>query len=218
MLNELVRRLGAGKADRRAAERKRRRFPIGWLKDGALQPALGLEISEKGVLFASREPPADSHVDVAIDLGGRRVRARLKVARQGTMARDGVDWTIIAGVFEGIAADDWDAVVRFCKDLAEPPNKAAEELSAHSGVDDDAYRLLPLRIQQRIVAELVAAGRLAPGSDAKNPLLRMSYAGKNRSGTAHRLAVTSRRVEDGEVLQFDSFVTVDDAGNVQLER
>lgn len=217
MLNELVRRLGAGKADRRAAERKRRRFPIGWLKDGALQPALGLEISEKGVLFASREAPADSHVDVAIDLGGRRVRARLKVARQGTMGRDGVDWTIIAGVFEGIAADDWDAVVRFCKDLAEPPNKAADELSAQSG-DDDAYRLLPLRIQQRIVAELVAAGRLAPGSDAKNPLLRMSYAGKNRSGTAHRLAVTSRRVEDGEVLQFDSFVTVDDAGNVQLER
>jgi len=217
MLNELVRRLGAGKADRRAAERKRKRFPIGWLKDGALQPALGLEISEKGVLFASREPPADSHVDVAIDVGGRRVRARLKVARQGAMARDGVDWTIIAGVFEGIAADDWDAVVRFCKDVAEPPNKAAEELSAQSG-DDDAYRLLPLKIQQRIVAELVAAGRLAPGSDAKNPLLRMSYAGKNRSGTAHRLAVTSRRVEDGEVLQFDSFVTVDDAGNVVLER
>ncbi|HTD36689.1 MAG TPA: hypothetical protein VK669_04160 [Candidatus Limnocylindrales bacterium] len=217
MLNELVRRLGAGKADRRAAERKRKRFPIGWLKDGAMQPALGLEISEKGVLFASRDAPADSHVDVAIDLGGRRVRARLKVARQGTMGRDGVDWTIIAGVFEGIAADDWDAVVRFCKDVAEPPNKAAEELSAQSG-DDDAYRLLPLRIQQRIVAALVAAGRLAPGSDAKNPLLRMSYAGKNRSGTAHRLAVTSRRVDDGEVLQFDSFVTVDDAGNVQLER
>lgn len=217
MLNELVRRLVAGKADRRSAERRRKRFPIGWLKDGALQPALGLEISEKGVLFASREAPADAQVDVAIDLVGRRVRARLKITRQGTMARDGVDWTIIAGVFEGIAADDWDAVVRFCKDVAEPPNKAAEELSALGG-DDDAYRLLPLRIQQRIVAELVAAGRLAPGSDAKNPLLRMSYAGKNRSGTAHRLAVTSRRVEDGEMLQFDSFVTVDDAENVQLER
>src|SRR5579884_4156042 len=110
MLNELVRRLGAGKADRRAAERRRKRFPIGWLKDGALVSGLGLEISEKGVLFASRDAPSDVHVDVAIDLGGRRVRARLKVARQGTMSRDGHDWAIIAGVFEGIAADDWDAV------------------------------------------------------------------------------------------------------------
>jgi hypothetical protein len=218
MLNELVRRLGAGKADRRAAERRRKRFPIGWLKDGALVSGLGLEISEKGVLFASRDAPPDVHVDVAIDLAGRRVRARLKVARQGTMSRDGQDWAIIAGVFEGIAADDWDAVVRFCKNVAEPSNKAAEELSALGGEDDDAYRLLPLKIQQRVVAELVAAGRLAPGSDAKNPLLRMSYAGKARNGTAHRLAVTSRRNADGEVLQFDSFLTVDDAGNVQLER
>ncbi|HEX3463357.1 MAG TPA: hypothetical protein VHS78_04775 [Candidatus Elarobacter sp.] len=212
-----MRRLAAAKADRRAAERRRKRFPIGWLKDGALVSALGLEISEKGVLFASREAPAAAHVDVAIDLGARRVRARLKVARHGTMAREGVDWAIIAGVFEGIAADDWDAVVRFCKDLAEPANKAADELSAH-GEDDDAYRLLPLKTQQRVVAELVAAGRLAPGSDAKNPLLRMSYAGKTRNGMAHRLAVTSRRVEDGEVLQFDSSLTVDDHGNVTLER
>lgn len=220
MLNELVRRLGAGKGDRRAAERKRKRFPIGWLKDGALVSGLGLEISEKGVLFASREPPSDAHVDVAVDLGGRRVRARLKIARQGTMSRDGHDWVIIAGVFEAIAADDWDAVVRFCKDLAEPRNKAAEELSALGGdEDDDAYRLLPLRLQQRIVAELVAAGRLAPGSDAKNPLLRMSYSGRTRNGLAHRLAVTSRRVaDDGEVLQFDTHLTVDDAGNVTLER
>jgi len=48
-------------------------------------PALGLEISEKGVLFATREAPPGRIVDVAIDLGPRRVRARVKVARQGTM-------------------------------------------------------------------------------------------------------------------------------------
>lgn len=218
MFNELVRRLGGGgKADRRGAERKRRRYPIAWLKDGALVSALGLEISEKGLLFASIEPPPGSHVDVAIDLGAKRVRARVKIARQGTMARDGTDWAIIAGVFEGIAADDWDAVVRFCKDQRDPGNKAAEELAALGSEDDDAYRLLPLRVQQRVVSILVQAGRLAPGSDAKNPLLRMSYRGKTPTG-AHRLEVHSRRLEDGEVLQFDSTLAVDDAGNVQLER
>ncbi|HEY0394976.1 MAG TPA: hypothetical protein VGD01_10835 [Candidatus Elarobacter sp.] len=216
MLNEFVRRLGAGKADRRGAERQRKRYPIAWLKDGVLMAAIGLEISEKGLLFASHEAPPGPHVDVAIDLGKRRVRARVKIARQGTMAREGTDWAIIAGVFEGIAADDWDAVVRFCKNLAEPVNRGADELAAHAAEDDDAYRLLPLRIQERVVAVLVGAGRLAPGSSAKNPLLRMSYQGKSRTG-AHRLAVHSRRVVDGEKHEFDSVLTVDDAGNVQLE-
>ena len=45
----------------------------------------------------------------------------------------------------------------------------------------------------------------------------MTYAGKTRTG-AHRLAVRSRRNLDGEVLNFDSFLAVDDAGNVTLDR
>jgi hypothetical protein len=72
-------------------------------------------------------------------------------------------------------------------------------------------------VQERVVSALVAAGRLSSGSEPKNPLLRMSYTGKTTAG-AHRLAVHSRRVEDGEVFQFDSFLTIDDAGNVHLDR
>ena len=216
ILNELFRRL-AGQRERRAADRMRRRYPIAWLREGALVSAFGLEISEKGVLFATREPPSARNVDVVIDLEGRRVRARLKVARHGTMARDGIDWQLIAGVFEGIAADDWDAVVRFCKSFNEPPNKAAEELAAMAGGADDAYRLLPLRVQQRVVEALIAAGRLAPTSRPESALIRMSYAGKSSTGS-HRLAVHSRRHQDDQVLQFDSMLTVDDSGEVQLER
>lgn len=216
MLNELVRRISAGKSERRGAERVRKRFPIAWLHRGALAPGLGLEISEKGVLFAAREAPPGPSVDVALDLGARRVRARLSIARQGSMAREGTEWAVIAGVFQGIAADDWDAIVRFCKNVGEPTNKGAEELAALAAADD-AYRLLPLKVQQRIVEALIGAGRLAPESDAKSPLLRMTYVGKVRSG-AHRLAVRSRRNLDGNVLNFDSFLAIDDAGNVTLER
>jgi hypothetical protein len=216
VFNELLKRLGSRKSERRSADRVRRRFPVGWMRDGTLVPGLGLEISEKGVLFAAKEGPPGGNVEVALDLHGRRVRARLKIVRKGKMTRDGVDWVVIACVFEGIAADDWDAIVRFCKNLDDPANKAAQELSALAG-DDDAYRLLPLRVQQRVVAILVNAGRLAPGSDAKNPLLRMSYDGSARAGE-HRLAVHSRRSADGEMLQFDSVLIVDDAGNVHLEK
>jgi PilZ domain-containing protein len=217
VFNELLKRLGSRKSERRSADRVRRRYPIGWIKNGTLIPGLGLEISEKGLLFASKESPAGAHADVALDLNGRRVRARLKIVRKGTMTRDGVEWAVIACVFEGIAADDWDAIVRFCKNLEDPSNKAAQELSALSGSDDDAYRLLPLKVQQRVVAVLIKAGRLAPGSDAKNPLLRMSYDGSTRAAE-HRLAVHSRRSVEGEMLQFDSVLLVDDAGNVTLER
>ena len=86
-----------------------------------------------------------------------------------------------------------------------------------AGADDDAYRLLPLRVQQRVVSALIGAGRLAANSRPENALLRMSYAGKTSAGV-HRLAVHSRRHEDAEVLQFDSFLTVAEAGEVQLER
>jgi hypothetical protein len=201
LFNELLKRLGSRKSERRSADRVRRRYPIAWVKDGTLVPGLGLEISEKGILFATKESPPGTHADVALDLHGRRVRARLKIVRKGAMTRDGVEW---------------DAIVRFCKNLDDPGNKAAQELSALSG-DDDAYRLLPLKVQQRVVAVLVTAGRLAPGSDAKNPLLRMSYDSSTRAGE-HRLAVHSRRLVDGELLSFDSILTVDDGGHVTLER
>jgi hypothetical protein len=217
MLNELVRRL-SGTHDRREAERVRKRYPMAWLRGGTLVPGMGLEISEKGILFATKEaPPKSDTLDVALDLDGRRVRARVTIARQGTMAHGGTDYAVVAGVFQGIAADDWDAVVRFCKGIADPGNKAADELTALAGTPDDAYRLLPLKVQERIVALLVAAGRLAPDGDAKNPLLRMHYVGKTRTGQ-HRLSVHSRRNVDGEALTFDSLMTVDDAGNVHLDR
>lgn len=215
MLNELVKRFSS--RERRGAERFRKRYPIGWLQGDRLIPGLGLEISEKGILFATKDAPPGPRIDVALELGGRRIRARLAIARQGTFAREGADWALVAGVFEGIAADDWDAVVRFCNDRPEPVNKAAQEIAASAKAPDDAFRLLPLAVQQRVVRALIVAGRLAPESDAKNPLLRLKHLGTTRTGN-HRLSVRSRWNVDGEMRDFDSLLTVDAAGNVALER
>jgi len=216
MFNALVERFG-GRGERRSADRIRRRFPLTWMKDGTPVPAQGLEISTKGVLFATKDAPSTRDLEVRIGLANRQVRARLTIARSGTMAREGVEWTILAGVFQGIAADDWDSIVRFCKNQPDPTNKAADELASMAHGDDDAYRLLPLKVQERIVATLVEAGRLNPGSDAKNPLLRMTYGGKTRTG-AHVLSVRSRRHVDGEAVEFDSSLQVDESGNVRLDR
>ncbi|HEX3551284.1 MAG TPA: PilZ domain-containing protein [Candidatus Elarobacter sp.] len=215
MLNEFVKRLGSGKADRRGAARVRKRYTVSWEQDGKSIPSRGLEISEKGLLFATQELPVGRHLDVTIDVAPKPVRARLRIVRHGPVEREGVRWNLVATVFEAIAADDWDVVVRFCRNRGTPANKAAQELMARAG-DDDAYRLLPLRVQERVVAALVAAGRLAP-SDAKNPLLRITSCVTKSNGT-FEVELHSRRVDDGDVLSFDSILSIDDAGNVRLKQ
>ena len=217
MLNELVKRLGTGKADRRGAARIRKRYTVSWEHDGKAVPSRGLEISEKGLLFATQELPDGRHLDVTIDVAPKPVRARLRIVRHGPVEREGVRWNLVATVFEAIAADDWDTIVRFCRNRSAGPNRAVAELMAKAGSDDDAYRMLPLRIQERMVAALLKAGRLAPGSDAKNPLLRITSCTAKPNGT-FEVELHSRRVEDGEVLSFDSTLTVDEGENVKLKR
>jgi len=217
VLNELVKRFSGGSAERRTVERVRRKYPIAWLHGSELVAAAGIDISERGMLFATRTAPAGSQVDVALDVEGRRVRARMTIVRKGPITREGVEWTLVAAEFQGIAADDWDAIVRFCRAQPAPENRAASELSALAATDDDAYRLLPLNVQQRVVEVLSQAGRLLAWDQAKSPLLRMTYLGQARTGV-HRLSVHSRLPNEGEVLFFDSVVTVDDAGNVALDR
>ena len=82
MLNDLLKRLGGSKPDRRAASRIRKRYEMAWEREGTLVPAIGLEISEKGLLFGSREVPGSERVDVLLDVNRRRIRARVKIARQ----------------------------------------------------------------------------------------------------------------------------------------
>lgn len=217
MLNELVKRFSGRPAERRTGDRVRKAYPIVWLNGTEAVAAAGVEIGDHGLMFASRTPPPGANVDVVIEVDGRRVRARLTIVRTGPIVRDGVSWTLVAGTYEGIAADDWDAIVRFCRAQPPPQNRAASELAALAATDDDAYRLLPLKVQQRVVDTLARAGRLAAWDAHKSPLLRMIYAGTTRTGQ-HRLTVHSRLSRDGEVHFFDSVMTVDDAGNVSLDR
>jgi hypothetical protein len=218
MLNELVKRIGNRTGgERRAAERLRKKYTVAWLKGTDLVPSIAIEISEKGIFFATREAPKGGTVEVMMGLDKVRVRARLTIARRARFQKAGVEYAAIAGVFQGIAADDWDAIVRFCRGIVAPVNKAKTELDKLADNPDDAYRLLPLAVQQKIVGLLVKAHRLAPTSESQIPLLRMQYSGRGKDGS-HKLAVHSRRNVDGEMIQHDSIISVDDSNNVVLEK
>ena len=73
--------------------------------------------------------------------------------------------------------------------MPEVGNKAAAELAAMDK-NDDAYRMLPMRVQQHVLDALIRLGRLDMPQANQQPLLRMSHLGTDKG--KQRLAVHSR--------------------------
>ena len=57
MLNELVKRFAGGGSERRTTERVRKKYPMAWLRGSELVAGAGLEISDRGLLFATVSDP-----------------------------------------------------------------------------------------------------------------------------------------------------------------
>jgi len=217
LFNELTKLFSGKQKERRHSPRKKARFNISWVKNGTeLVPGIGTEISLNGLLMATKSPPGVPDFDIIMELGSRKIRTRLHTARSGTIQREGTQWTVLGCTFSGIAADDYDALVRFCKDMHEVGNKAAEQLAAMDK-NDDAYRMLPMRVQQHVLDALTRLGRLDPPQPNQQPLLRMSSLGTQAG--KHRLAVHSR-ISGGhgaDPQQFDSVIVIDETGTVKVE-
>jgi hypothetical protein len=216
MLNEIVRWMSDRKTDRRTADRKKVQFSVAWVRGEEMIAGIGTEISLNGMAFATKTAPPTPSFNVLFDVSGRRYKARLTTVRSEAVMREGASWTVLACTFEGIAADDYDAIVRFIRDLPEPDNKAQADMAAAAASGDDAYRLLPMGVQKRIVDILMQNGRLSPESDPRNPLLRMKYLG-SKAGK-HRFAVHSRVAVADEIQQYDSAFTVDETGITTLDK
>lgn len=122
----------------------------------------------------------------------------------------------------GIAADDWDALVRYCRGGAiNAGNLAQEELRLVRLAPDDVARLIPQRLQSRLLSMLVERKRLAP-LDRKTPLVQYSYGGRiERDGLwLHRLLIHSRVFDDERVASrsYDTrFLFSDDASVVTVD-
>ena len=158
MFNELSKMFGGKQKERRHSPRKKGRFNVSWVKNGnELVAGLGMEISLNGMLFATQNPPDSPDFDIIMELGSRKIRTRLHTARKGSIVRDNMQWSVLGCTFSGIAADDYDALVRYCKDMHEVGNKAAEQLASMDKTDD-AYRMLPMRVQQHVLDALIRLG------------------------------------------------------------
>ena len=165
-------------------------------------PGSAWRSARKDCLFATKEGPPGATVEVAMDLNGRRVRARLKIVRKGTMTRDGVEW---ARDRLRVRRDRRRRLGRAsCASARTSTTRATrrpQELSALAG---RRRRVPPAAAARAAARRRGARSRRAaspPGSDAKNPLLRMSYDGSHarRRAPPRRAQPPPRRRRDAAV-------------------
>ncbi len=168
-----------------------------------------------GVISSVKLDKTEMNFRIAAENKSIAVRAKQVWCTPGTLHgkpvwRYGLQYT-------GIGADDWDALVRFCSNEAvEIENKAQKELELVRMQADDVVRLIPQRLQERMLAMLVDARRLSALEKDKIPLVQYFYGGPVTHGgkKMHRLSIRSRVIDDagGETRSYDSRFLFDESG------
>jgi hypothetical protein len=221
MLDELLGWFTGKEPNRRKYPRKRKPYRATVSADGVMQkPAIGLDISGGGLCLLTQEPTGRDEFEVRATIETRVLRMRAKSVWQDTVSHQGKSVWRYGLRFTGISADDWDAIIRYTTDKPiEETNKAQEELVSVRMTPDDASRLLPIQLQQRLLASLVERRRLAPLQENVTPLVQYFYSGVVRYNNllVHRLTIQSKVVGPEGNEMFETRFVFDDAGaNIQI--
>jgi hypothetical protein len=209
-------------ANRRKYPRKRKPYRATVSVDGGLtqKPAIGLDISGGGLCVLTQEPVGRDEFEIRATIETRVIRMRAKAVWQDTVSHQGKSVWRYGMRFTGISADDWDAIIRYTTDkpVAEA-NKAQEELVTVRMTPDDANRLLPIALQEKLLGMLVERRRLAPLQDNVTPLVQYFYSGVVRHNNAlvHRLTIQSKVVgPEGAEIYETRFVFDDQGTSIQV--
>jgi hypothetical protein len=187
----------------------------GYVSSAAGRVAIvGTTLCRQGLAFFSpvRFAETELHVDFAIR--SRTVKSRVRVERgEVVQSRQRVVHRYYCS-FTGIAADDWDAIVRYVDDIPEPPPAATA-----APIVDEAFREFPSAVQNEIVEQLVRKKRLSAPRPGSAPLIRVrAYLprdlGEGRS--VRDVSVHSRIVIDHHTHAYDTRFRVFNNGTVEL--
>ncbi len=221
MLPELLAWFTGKEQNRRKFPRKRKPYRAAYTLDGkSMRPAIGLDVSGGGLCILTQEPVRHDEFEVRVELDDRSVRMRAKIVWHDNVQHQGKKVWRYGMRFVGIAADDWDAIMRYTTDrpVAET-NKAQEELSAVRMTEDDTARLLPRELQTRLLQMLVERRRLAPLTERVTPLVQYFYSGivRHNDRLVHRLVIQSKVVGPERDELFETRFVFDESGkNVQI--
>jgi len=189
------------------------KFQAHALTDGRKVAVLGTTVWREGVSFVAPRALAETEFQFVFTLRDRTIPSRLHVEETEAMqAPERIVHRYFCS-FTAIAADDWDAVVRYVENKPEP--KAVTPV--HKA--DDEFRSLPAAVQSAIVDQLVRAGRLTAPAPGTVPLIRMVAAPVRDLGngrTSQDVLIHSRVKVKDDMRAFDTRFRVLSAQNVEL--
>ncbi len=197
-----------------AAGARHGKFQAHALSDGRKIPVLGTTVSREGVAFVSPRQLAETELQFTFILRERTIPSHVHVDQSEAMqAPERVVHRYFC-TFTAIAADDWDAVVRYVENKAEPKKS---DLAPKT---DDEFRSLPAAIQGAIVDQLVRARRLNAPAPGTVPLIRMIAGRVHELGqgrTAQDVLIHSRvKIDDGGTRAYDTRFRVFSSQRIEL--
>ena len=208
--------------DRRQYKRKAGAFHVWYQPDPKdprnLKAGVGLELSPNGIMFILQDAIPSKEFSLIARMRDRNLPLRLRSVRNDQVQHQGSTWNRYMCEFIGIAADDWDAIVRYVNDEPEPDRRKMQNQEL-GGKVDDAYRMLPMQLQHKIIAMLVSQNKLEEPKAGQTPLLKLFYGGLvNRTGQkpAHRFNVHSRVKRGEEMLAFDTRFLISEDGDITV--
>jgi hypothetical protein len=218
MFNDIIEWF-TGRDDHRHDKRRSGVFHMWWQPDRNdpknLRPAIGIEISASGLTYLTADRIPGSECNLVLRIRDRNIPVRAKNIRGDQVQHQGKTWNRYACEYLGIAADHWDAIVRYVNDTPEPVDRKPETPKS-----DDAYRLLPLAMQRKIVEMLVARHKLEAPKPGQTPLLKLFYGGVvKRAGAkpAHRFNVHSRIKINDEMIAYDTRFLIGEDGDITVD-
>lgn len=206
--------------DKRRHTRREKAFSADWTPapEVAPIPVIGLDVSASGAGILSRDEITKEEFILRLKLDERVIPTRVKVARKLPGTLQGAKAFRYGVEFVSISADDWDAVVRWSKggEAAEAGNKVKSDLEMVRMSGDDADRLMPAALQNKLLGGLARRGRLAQLVPNQQPLVQYFYGGTvRRNGMMmHRLAIVSRvaDINNGPPAEFRTLFYFDENG------
>lgn len=208
--------------DRRQYKRRAGAFHLWYQPDpkdeSSRKQGIGVEISPNGLMFLMETPVTAHEYNLLVVIRDTKIPLRVKAVRSDQVQHQGKTWHRYMATFLGVAADHWDTIVRYVNDEPEPDRRKMQNQEISEKVDD-AYRLLPLALQQKIVTMLVSQNKLDAPKPGQTPLLKLFYGGLvKRAGSkpSHRFNVHSRIKKGDEMVAYDTRFLISEDGDITL--
>jgi hypothetical protein len=209
--------------DRRQYKRRAGAFHLWWqagtFEKPDMKPGIGVEISPNGLMFLLPDKITSPEYNLVLRIADHKMPVRVRNVRSDQVTHHGRTWNRYMGEFLGIAADNWDRICRYVNAEDEPQDRRKMQNQETAKQSDDAYRLLPKAVQDKIVEMLARNNRIDRPHEGQTPLLKLFYGGLVKQAgksPAHRVNVHSRKTINGELVAFDTRFLVGDDGTVDF--